>query len=58
MRSLNTLNLSILLSVGKETNKHFLSSGERIGNSPHTESANHLLEVCRIVTLISSLLFD
>jgi hypothetical protein len=25
---------------------------------PHTESANHLLEVCRIVTLISSLLFD
>lgn len=28
------LNLSILLSGGKETNKDFLSSGERTGMSP------------------------
>lgn len=28
------LNLSILLSGGKETNQDFLSSGERTGNSP------------------------
>lgn len=34
MRQTNSLNLSILLSVGKDTNKHFFSSGERTRNSP------------------------
>jgi len=30
----NALNLSILLSAGKETNWDFISSGERTWNSP------------------------
>jgi len=30
----NALNLSILLSAGKETNRDFVSSGERTRNCP------------------------
>lgn len=37
-------NLSILVSGGKETNQDFLSSGERTGMKPSTESRRSLLK--------------
>jgi len=44
----DSLNLSILLSEGKETNRDFLSSGERTRKCPRFKIWR-LLEVSRIV---------
>jgi len=43
------LNLSILISGGKETNRDSLSSGERSGKSPSSESGRASSFVPRIV---------
>jgi len=48
----NALNLSILLSAGKETNRDFISSGERTWNSPRFKICRYL-ETCRIVVWCS-----
>jgi GTP cyclohydrolase-4 len=47
-RQKNSLNLSILLSEGKDTNENFLCSGERTRNCPRFEICMHI-DVYRIV---------
>lgn len=51
----NALNLSILLSAGKETNRDFICSGERTWNCPRFKICRYL-DTCRIVVWCSLIL--